>query len=344
MRELLVRYLLGELDTDEQRQLEERLRASPELRRELAHMKVCFAAVNESDPPAAEPPCGLAERTSERVAGFTCGATDAGRSPGRAAAFAEAPAGALGWSLADLTVAGGVILAVSMLLFPALGASREGTRRRGCEANLHSWYLALSEFSDDHDGLLPRVNPHDYAGTIIVQLVSQEYATPEQAAQWLLCASSRLADDVRTGRVRIHFPDARHLQVMRQHQLAQLCRLASGSYAYPLGYVDLDGRNYHCPRNDGSWQTPLMSDEPSFELAGNLSANHCGGQNVLYADGAVRFQTVATVYGSDDELFLNRLGEPAAGRGPHDAVLVSGDKTPALGSGPFFAQPASTSP
>jgi hypothetical protein len=44
MRELLIRYLLGELDSQEHDQLHAELRRNPELRSELAHLRACFAA------------------------------------------------------------------------------------------------------------------------------------------------------------------------------------------------------------------------------------------------------------------------------------------------------------
>ena len=67
MRDLLIRYLLGELEFHEQRQLEERLRTSPELQRELAYLRTCFAAARDTSSESKELPRGLAERTTRRV-------------------------------------------------------------------------------------------------------------------------------------------------------------------------------------------------------------------------------------------------------------------------------------
>ena len=59
MRELLIRYLLGELEPHEHDAVQQQLAESPELRRELAHLRSCFAnAVQDDDPD--EPPRGLA--------------------------------------------------------------------------------------------------------------------------------------------------------------------------------------------------------------------------------------------------------------------------------------------
>src|SRR5688572_28939574 len=112
MRELLIRYLLGELDAEEQRRVEERLQSSPDLRRELAHLRTCFAAAYEIDSTSEDLPSGLAERTSRRVARSDyltekCDEADLPRLS--SAVISDSPSStALGWSLADLTVAGGV--------------------------------------------------------------------------------------------------------------------------------------------------------------------------------------------------------------------------------------------
>ena len=330
MRELLIRYLLGELDAQQQQHLEERLRNSPELRSELAYLRTCFAAARDTEKAADQPPRGLAERTTERVTAWSGAGRDPDElffGPRTAAAEPDPPAGALGWSLADLTVAGGVFLAVSMLLFPALRDSRDATRRRGCENNLRNFYIVSAKYAEDHQSYLPRVNPQDYAGILVIRLVKEGYAAPEEMAQWMLCASSPLAEQVRSGEVRI--PRIDKVRMVPGSQPAQLCRMASGSYAVRLGYVDQN--QYHWIRDDGSDREPLMSDEPDFQVAGIRSANHDGhGQNVLYFSGRVAFETSSTVRGGQDHIFLNALGMPAAGRGPRDVVLVSGDKTPGV--------------
>src|SRR5687767_14530388 len=106
MRELLIRYLLGELDAEDQQRLEERLQSSPDLRRELAHLRTCFAAAREDDDSSPEElPRGLAERTTRRIAGGVCSTDDYSERllPELSAAMItdSSPATSLGWSLAD---------------------------------------------------------------------------------------------------------------------------------------------------------------------------------------------------------------------------------------------------
>jgi hypothetical protein len=97
----------------------------------------------------------------------------------------------------------------------------------------------------------------------------------------------------------------------------------------PLGYVQ--NGQYIDPPLLASNMVPMMSDGPDFTLA-NLpssqvpSTHHRGGLNVLLSGGCVKFQAAFTVPQSDDHLFTNVIGFPAAGRGPHDTVLVPGDR------------------
>jgi hypothetical protein len=178
MRELLIRYLLGELDEFEHEEVRRRLAESAELRRELAHLRTCFAAASEEDDPVGEAPRGLAERTTERVA-YGCDEPFENSSSGRVAALAAAsdpPAGVLGWSLADLTVAGGIVLAVSMFLFPALSDSRNATRRTICQNNQRELWFVLSNYAEDHEGYYPRIGPNQNAGSFVVELAPRSLA------------------------------------------------------------------------------------------------------------------------------------------------------------------------
>jgi hypothetical protein len=321
MRELLIRFLLGELDATQQSRLEDELRNSPALQRELAHLQTCFAAARDVDHSGDEPPCGLARRVTDSVCG------DSGSFRGQSADI-EPPAGVLGWSLADLTVAGGVVLAVSMLLFPALRDSRDASRRVDCENNQQNIYFSAANYAHDHGNYFPGISPQDYAGMFVIRLVSEGYAAPEDMARVLVCKSSRLAELVHNGQVRIQLPRRVDENAVVGPNMAQLCGLASGSYAVRIGYVDAD--QYYWIREDRDERTPLMSDAPDFQMAGARSANHGGhGQNVLYSDGHVEF-LVSSTLPSGDNMYVNLFGFPAAGRGRNDVVMVSGERTPGV--------------
>jgi hypothetical protein len=318
MRELLIRYLLGELDASQQRRLEDQLRNSPDLRRELAHLQSCFGAAQDSGRADDEPPCNLARRVTDSVCG------DSGFT--RSAANVEPPSCVLGWSLADLTVAGGVFLAVSMLLFPALRDSRDATRRNVCANNLQNMHIVLARYAENHGNYFPGIHPQDYAGMFVLRLIHEDYASPDRLAELLVCPASRLADQRRASPSEPKLTKVENVDSIAGPQLAELCRDASGSYAVRIGYIHRN--QYYWIRDDRSDRTPLMADAPDFQVAGVGSANHDGyGQNVLYSSGRVVFLTSVTLPG-EDHVFLNANGLPAAGRGRNDVVLVSGERTP----------------
>jgi hypothetical protein len=325
MRDLLVRYLLGELDEVQQFELEERLRSSPELQRELARLRACFSAADGKECDASEPPSGLAERT---IADVLCG-EDSVESKALVAAPIEPPTYTPKWSMADLTVAGGVFLAVAMLFVPALQDSRDSARRRDCQNNLRQVGTLLASYAEEHNGYFPRVSPADNAGVFAVRLVDEGYIDAPQLARLLVCRSSPLAEEVRTGRVVVRIPNGSQLRIVHGTDLATLRQSMGGSYAYRLGYVE--SNRYYDIRDEGLSRSPLVADAPSFQLAGFMSANHRGhGQNVLFQDQSVRYQTGCLVPGLEDHLFLNTAGIPAAGRSRQDAVLGRSELTPGI--------------
>mgnify|MGYP001457212041 CR=1 FL=1 len=328
MRDLLIRYLLGELDGPERTQLEAQLDTSPELRRELAYLQACLPA--EPKPPAAdEPPPDLASRTLERI---TCGGCDPADEDHLAlVAAVDPPASSARWSMADLTAAAGMFLAVSMLFLPAVRQSRDATRRVECANNLRQLGTLLIQYSDDHGGFFPVVGREQNAGIFAVHLVHESYVSPQELQQLLVCRSSDLGERVATGQDTVRLPCRKSLNSACAKQLAEMRRTMSGSYAYRIGYVD--GDRYFAIRNERSPHAPLLADSPSYLMANLQSANHGGcGQNVLRQDGSGPYLKASVVLGptGEDQIFLNHNEDPEAGHGKFDAVLVRSDATPGL--------------
>lgn len=330
MREQLIRYLLGELDEFEHRELRAKLESSPELQRELAHLRECFAANKEAD---AEPrlPNRLAERTTERIT--SCEADDADWvSPGTKTSVAsgDSPAGVLGWSLADLTVAGGVMLALSMLMFPALRDSRDGTRRNVCQNNQREMWVLVSKYARDHGGYYPQVRPNENAGVFAARLVQKGYVEPEELEVLLVCPASPVANEIRAGRLVFHLPSREELRSMAPAELLQVTAGASPSYGYRL--PQRVGDDYVYLRDDRSGHSglnPIFGDI-SGDVLNAMSANHSGSViQVVCRDGSVRSFTTSTPPGLED-LYHNDLGIVAAALGPHDVVLAPGHATPGL--------------
>jgi len=78
-----------------------------------------------------------------------------------------------------LTVAGGVMLAVSMLIFPAIRNSRDGTRRNLCQHNQQVLFSLISRYAQDH-GQFPEVGPNENAGMYTARLILCGYVEPEE--------------------------------------------------------------------------------------------------------------------------------------------------------------------
>jgi hypothetical protein len=328
MREQLIRYLLGELDADERRNLQSRLKSSPELRAELEQLRSCLAASQEEDLFAPEAPTGLAART----AGLVAGGEDASGSlratqVGGLSHAGDGPASLLGWSLADLTVAGGVMLAVSMLIFPALRNSRDCTRQTVCQRNLQQLGLYADLYAQNHGGYIPEVAPNEHAGVFVLRLIASGHTLPGEMQTLLVCPGAPLADKVRSGKFKIALPNAAQIREMSPAELANVSAKASPFYAYALPYR-ANGKYYKI-RTERQRMAPVFSDTSGDEQANSMSPNH-GGRlvQVQWGDGSLRALSSITLPGLDDDMYHNVRGKVKAGLGRLDTVLGPSDAMP----------------
>jgi hypothetical protein len=323
MRELLIRYLLGELDAAQQRQLEERLRNSSELARELAYLRTCFAAARDEDAGSDRLPRGLAERTAQRVADADCceelGSAADMRLRTSSAAAVDSPPGSLGWSLADLTVAGGVFLAVSMLVIPALRESRDATRATICQDRQQQMFVLFAGLAEINDDYFPRIREGMNAGMFAVELLDKGLAEADELAMLLVCPAAPLADKVRAGEFAVHVPTMRQLAVMPPRELAEARQKMSPFYAYHFPYQQ--GNRYFYRPHKLQASAPILCDTSEIVSNEMVSANHHGVVQVLFGDGSVRLFRSCRVPAFDDDLYRNERGMVAAGCGSQDAVL-----------------------
>lgn len=320
MREQLIRYLLGELDEDERREVRALLRDNPELQKELAHLKECFASSEADDDAEPLPPRSLAKRTADTISNSDEFELEQMVRSKSMTAISEPPTGILGWSLADLTVAGGVMLAVSMLVFPALRESREGTRRTVCQYNQGQLGIVLTKFSDNHKMYLPHIGPKEFAGMFIVRLVMEGYAEPGELQAWLDCPAAPM--EVRAGLRKFTIPGPEQLKEMPRNELAKLAAAINPCYAVPLPYRDEAGK-YHDIRNEHSMYVPVFSDASDL-VAQRVSPNHDGLYiQIMFQDGHVKAFTSDMLPSCGDNMFRNRNGVVAVGTAPGDSVLAS---------------------
>jgi hypothetical protein len=327
MREQLIRYLLGELDANERRDLQSRLKSSPELRAELEQLRSCFAANQDEDLFAPDAPTGLAARTAGRVVSGEGAGDSLGAGQGAQLSHAgDPPTGFLGWSLADLTVAGGVMLAVSMLIFPAIRNSRDGTRRNLCQNNQQVLFSLISHYANDH-GRFPEVGPNENAGMYTARLILCGYVEPEELEVLLRCPGAPLADKFRRGELKLDLPKAEEIRSMPAAQLMSITARSSPFYNYRFPYRV--GQTYYNLRNDHRSLSPVLADASGDDAHGSMSPNHGGGLVLVQCgNGNLQMLTSVTLPGLNDDMYHNDLGKVAAGMGSLDTVLGPSDATP----------------
>ncbi len=338
MRELLVSYLLGELDEAQVADLEAKIADDPALQQELEKLRECLpcqqaidnvASQDQSVAPPYDPPTGLADRTADSVHDLVLGLAS---KPVASTAKSDAPPRCTrSFTLVDAGVAAGVIMALGLMLLPALQESREASRRTACEYNLAQVGKALQQYAAAHGRLLPHVHPGENAGLYAVRLADEHFINREELTRMVVCRSSPLGQQVASRAVMVVVPPASELADMSPAQRAEARQLMGGSYAYRLGY--LDGPLYRPIRMTYSSCAPMLSDAPNPVCGKWQSPNHGGyGQNVLFQDGHVRYKADCLLH--KDNLFVNSAGKPAAGRKWNDVVLVGSDRTPGVLAAP----------
>jgi hypothetical protein len=226
-----------------------------------------------------------------------------------------------------LTVAGGVMLAVSMLIFPALRNSRDGTRQTLCQHNLQQLGTYVGLYAQNHGDYIPEVRPNEHVGVFVLQLIAGGHALPEEMQTLLVCPGAPLADKVRAGKFKIVLPNADQIQTMSADERDRISAKASPFYAYAMPYR-VNGK-YCKIRDEHRRMSPVFSDTAGNERADSMSPNH-GFRlvQVQWADGSQRALPSIVLPGLDDDMYHNIQGKVKAGLGPLDAVLGPSDATP----------------
>lgn len=320
MKDDLIGYLLDALEPSEQDRIERRIDEEPRAREELERLRAAIVPLAWDD--AIEPPAGLAARTLsaiETVAGATAAAPGAGLPP----PVRDVASGPNRFRAIDVITAGGVIAAALVLILPAISNLRVDQDRIVCAERLRSLGVALAMYADVERGRLPFVSPAgpmNNAGIFSVMLKARDLLP---TARSLVCPSAN--------NLVVSVPSVEQYLggQSNPHVNDRYRRLMAGSYSYPVGYQE-DGRHEGVLRGDG--YLPVLADRPARPgeatalLKGN-SPNHGGrGQNVLYADGRVRW--LPTPMAGKDNIFLNDACMVGAGNGPGDAVLGVSEATP----------------
>jgi len=307
MRDDLLGYLLGSLEPDEVERVEEALRHDPQLQRELEVLHECFVPL-EADAGHVDPPAGLARRTCQHVTVETVRATRVETSGGRSR-----------WQFQDFMVAAGILVAASMLFFPAVSHSRFQAQLAMCQNNLRMIGHGLSNYSHAHASVFPAAKSHDgrvLPSAFAVLLTRNGYL---EGAHVFVCPST--ASDERSC---FRLPTTDEIDRCNQGEINRLAREIGGSYAMTSGYTD--ARGYHDPCDLGRSTFALVADAPCLERSEHQSSNHGGdGQNVLFEDGHVAFlrNCLCEAGTGGDDIFRNDAGQIGVGNHRDDSVITS---------------------
>lgn len=355
MTEELLAYLLEDLCPERRQVVEHNIAIDPAWRRELERLQQCLAAGGDRENCSCQdeaPPEDLLTRTCFLVE-HACHCHDdeddaaaqatldparqgslrseraKGVSPSGVGFLAEAAGGALArhWSLWDVGVGAGVLLALGALMTPALHESRHAARRVTCDANLRALATHLYEYQRNHARQLPSIEPGQSAATFVTALRDEAGATEEQLRVVLICPDSQLAAAIAAGKVRFRFPSKAQLLRATPAERGELLAGVPCSYAIRVGYYDVEDQYRQLPYT-GDPHLAMLSDAPEVTPDGVRSANHPCGQNVLYECLGARFRSNCLADDNRDNLYLNRAGWHAAGTLENDVVLLHPQRTP----------------
>jgi hypothetical protein len=322
MRHELVGYVLGALDENERRQVKETL-DDPQLQHELSLLGRGIQPLSE-DARHIDPPYGLAQRTCEFIEAYRT-SNRASRSPKTNLAqdriTDDAGISRRRWSLIDLAVAAGILLALGMLILPAVNHSRFSAQVTACQHKLQQIGRALHDYGKNHDGRIPEI-PREgrlsVAGVYAPKLLEAGLVSGPEV---FICGDSRYCERRDSARIP-KWGRLVELERSDSEELDETLAGIGGSYGYNLGYVQ-DGI-YHTVSLSRSSRPnyALMADTPCAKRGFSRSSNHAGnGQNVLFEDLHVDYMTDCYVPGCSDELFRNEHGDIAAGTNDRDAVI-----------------------
>ena len=331
MRDKLLDYLVGGLDSRESDQVRKALREDPLLQQQLELLQSSLQPLEACR--HYEPPADLKDRTLDFVAQSIdqqagSGSTAPRRSNWTAGSsnpsvqLADSAQAGSKWTILDVVVAGAILVTASLLFFPMVMNSRYAAQLRGCQQNLQQIGLALHDYSSTHDGLFPQATGEaklSVAGAYAPVLYNNQFV---KRPRLFLCPTVG-DEDQWTG---WKPPEPKLVAEAAGRELTNMQRQMGGTYGYNLGYWS-NGR-YFPPRNLWRAYYPIMADSPSLTLAGRRSTNHGGnGLNVLFEDGHVQYMTDSQISPRKDSIFYSDRGRVEPGRHRNDAVIGESSQT-----------------
>lgn len=358
MTDDLIAYLMDDLSPERRAEVDAKLETDVVWRWELQRLRECMAtdggdasscgdaaptppesaasalaAINESSihdsKVDVEPPRDLVKKTCCFVEDSASGKfkVEKKRCSKKQAAFTAEAAGACkrSWSLADVTVAGGVGLILAALILPAVQSGRAAARTDLCANNMRGLGMGYENYAIRHGGYMPAVNRGEPAIFSLTRMVDAGILTNDEAFTISACPDSREAQERFEDGALSRLPSTMELTSATGIQLLKLLALANVSYATPVGYFNAAGEVQPLKFNPGAEQ-PLVTDAPIIGPNALRSNSHGGcRQNVLSTAGCVKPYTVCVLSQEDQrmrDIHMNDAGVPAAGNSPDDIFLA----------------------
>jgi hypothetical protein len=350
----LIGYLLGALEPDEIRRVEQALAMDADLRAELERLRQAMQPLAELKEEY-EPPAGLVDRAMANL-----GANPREEGVGEGLGDVRLAGGhellpAREWSWRDIFAGSIAVLVIVGLVFPSILRERAAARVVACQNQLRQAGIALAEYmTRTEERRFPQLElegPEAFSGRYAIELYEAGLLSSDNP---LWCPSQEVPGHW-VGRP---LPNRAELHRVGPLQLEFLQAGSGGHYAYSLGIRER-GR-YGAPRFQSRPYFAILADAPTYRRDGeqlklmSLSANktshvvslidhfwgsmrrlvalplsdgqsgpHEGrGFNLLYEDGHVAFVPVGHDFGLGDHPFVNRVGRVEAGLDPDDAALA----------------------
>ncbi len=351
-QENLLGYVLGALDAQEQRDIQQTIDANPEIEEQLIKIKGDLLPLDCLDSSAPQP--GLARRTLESVAIWqnssslaptsnspsplaqsVMDAIDSAEAANEPESESSKPRLRVSisdrllhpntWSLPDVLVGTAFLAIFAGLLLPAISYVRFQSRIVVCDSNLQTFGKGLITYTNANEGrfvTIPRGS----------QLVSVGYIGPVLKDAGLLEDDSILAcPGIASSRPPVNIPTCEQIEAAQTLAELDYYRQNSlGHFGFSMGHK-INGA-YQPPRVCGTSlrgvsYVIIAGDRPSANMPGRASMNHSNhGQNILFEDGSTRY-VVGHSYG-EDAIFENDYGFVGPGSHFGDNVIAAAHLRP----------------
>jgi prepilin-type N-terminal cleavage/methylation domain-containing protein/prepilin-type processing-associated H-X9-DG protein len=233
----------------------------------------------------------------------------------------------LGFTLIELLVVIAIIAILAAILFPVFAKAREKARQVSCASNLKQIGLAITQYTQDNDEILPPGEYDDASGTQSWRLIVQPYVKSKAVFQCPDNPSKNLTDnDYDNGANTFDgIPPSYEVNNYTPSQTGGQNNVnATGSPAQPgpfsgtsaLAQIQAPATTIAVAESTARWPNINLNQTGTFDCAsgclnssypfngngagGVLFAGHTGRSNYLFCDGHVKaFAPLATALASE---------------------------------------------